>query len=437
LCVVYGPKAAQFRTHHSAIDSTALLGRKVKVIFAGGLSCEGREQDMPISAWQVICLSQKLPLIDGEPPSTELPEALFGAQPVRVAVSVPGWNAAEIALPPLDEKGGCSVQEPIILRRKLADLALSMPAAGTDYETAEVVWVHSLEEEPLALPLGRNTFIPLDFKGAKRLVLPTGVYRCTLKGRNVARVRDFDLITALVLHARGERSAVVSLPPSLSRTFVGFAGSAVDPQSPDGPTGFFCGIDLNLRKNTGDLLLSFLPLQREQVLQYPDLKPRPDTVWPISNLFLEDPVSLAFDCPLSHADYRMVIHAADGRVTLLPELIVPDDERQQNELLNRMRALIQAQARNAAGKPDRFDPHYLHLPMQQLPNYENLVSRDHFARHLTRLARTAVKPIELGAEVTVRQDGQQLWEVHVGSLYGEPDRSERHGASTAHPATGL
>ncbi len=307
---------------------------------------------------------------------------------------------------------------PLILRREMITLALTMPPGGTDYDTAEVIWIRSLEEEPSAQPPRESPIIPLDFAGTKHLApLPTGIYRCTLKSRSGARIRDFALSASLVLRAKATPT-VLSLPPSLSRTYIGWAGSTIDPRQPGDPTGFFCGVHLDLRKNTGEVSLAFLPLHREQSLRYGDLKPRPDTVWPISNLFLEDPVSLAFDCPLSHADYRMVLLAADGRVTLLPELILPEDERQQSELLGRMRTLIQVQARNAAKNPDWFDPRYVQLPAQQLPNNENLASRDQFARHLAKLSRTPVKSIDLGSQVTVHRSGRDLWEVQVESIEG-------------------
>ena len=420
---------SQTRTGASPSSTTeefppaASTANRIRVIFAGGLSCEGRERDIPTSAWQITWLSRQLPLTDASPPAVELPADVPGAHPSRLTVRVPGWNEATITLPPPAENGCFYVQEPVALSRKMAGVALTIPALGTDYDIAEIVWVRSLDEEPLALPLGRNAYVPLNFAGTKRLEpLPTGIYRCTLKGRSDARVRDFDLSPELALGTKKDASTptVLDLPPSLPRTYVGFAGFAADPEQTDRTTGFFCGINVNLRKNTGDLLLAFRPLQHEQSVRYSDLKPRPDTVWPISNLFLQDPVSLSFDCPLSHVDYRMMVYAADGRFTVQPELILPDDERQQKELLGRMRALIQIQARKAAERPNFFDPQYAHLPVQQLPNYENLLSLNNFVRHLTRLSRTPAVPIDLGSQITVRQAGSFSWNVHVDSIHSEP-----------------
>ncbi len=430
LCLVLGgvgwfkdwDRHARPATERSGAASPA---RVVKVFFAAGLVCEGREQDIPISAWQVTCRSQHLVMTDASPPSAELPVELLGANPLRLTVRVPGWSGALITLPPAAEDGCFYIPDAITLPREMACLDLTMPVVGTDYDMAEVIWLRALDEEPLALPLGRSSFVPLDFHDTKRLApLPTGIYRCTLKSQDGARIREFDLSPELALHARKDPSApmVVTLPPSLSRTYVGFAGSAAESGQAGGSTGFFCGINLKLRKNTGELLLAFRPLLREQSVRYSDLKPRPDTVWPISNLFLQDPVSLSFDCPLSHGDYRVVFRAADGQFTAQPELVLPEDGLQKKELFGRMRALIQVQARNAAANPDLFDARYARLPVQQLPNYENLLSFDHFARHLGRLSRIPAKPIELGSQITVRQAGQSSWDVHVDSIYGEPTR---------------
>jgi len=88
------------------------------------------------------------------------------------------------------ENGCFYIKEPTVLSRETASVALAMPTMGTDYDVAEIVWLRAPDEEPLALPLGRNAFVPLNFTGIKRLApLPTGIYRCTLKGRSDARVK--------------------------------------------------------------------------------------------------------------------------------------------------------------------------------------------------------------------------------------------------------
>jgi hypothetical protein len=206
----------------------------------------------------------------------------------------------------------------------------------------------------------------------------------------------------------------------LPRFYVGFAGLAADPQQGGGPaTGLFCGVSIHLRKNSGDLLLASRPLENAQAVRYSDLRPRPDTVWPVSNLFLEDPVSLAFDCPLSHVDHRMLLSGADGRFTILPQMILPEDERQQRDLFGRMRTLLQAQVRNAAARPDFYDSRYLRLPAQQLPNYENFASFANFTRHLTRMSQASAHPIDLGAQLSLQKLGPNGWKARVDRL---PDR---------------
>lgn len=411
----------------SGSQQGANSGKTVKVFFAGTLTCEGRERDMPLSNWQIVCRARHFSLSDGTLPSFELPEEFLMAGAPRLSLRVPGWKEVEIEFPPVDSAGEATASAPILLRRERTEVELRMPAGGTDYDIAEITWLRSLDEDPLALPLDRSAAVPLDFKGIKPLApLPTGIYRVTLKSRSPERIRDFVLRAEMTLRAAPEdreRPPIsILLPPSLSRTYIGFAGSASNPQSAEGRTGFFCGVNVNLRRNTGHLLMAFPAMRRDQVLRYADLKPRPDTVWPISNVFLEDPVRMAFDCPLSHADHRIIIHAEDGCVTLTPELIAPDDDRQRMEMLDRMRALIQVQVRSSTQYPEWYDPRYFGLPVQQLPNYDNLTSRDVFNRHLQRLAHTAGKAIEVGAKVTVRQEGESAWDVQVGRIYGEDDR---------------
>lgn len=411
------------RARANRAAAAALPPKTTKVFFTGGLGCAGQEHALPALAWQITCLSQRLVVTSDSPPSVELPLDLMGDDPLRLAVCVPGWNPTILTLPPAAENGCFYIRDPVVLSREMACFALAMPTVGTDYDFAEVAWLRPLDNEPLATASGAPALIPLDFNGMKRLApLPSGVYTCTLKGRGAARIRDFHLRPELALRPNKDQSlsSSVSLPPSLSRTYIGFAGSAADSQQSGGSTGFFCGVSINLRKNGGELLLAFRPLENEQSLRYADLKPRPDTFWPISNLFLQDPVSLAFDCPLSYVDYRMVLHAADGRFTLLPELVPPEDGGQQRELLERMRALIRAQAHSAAGNPGSFDSRYARLPVEQLPNFENLLSPNHFARHLARLSRTPATMIELGSQITVQREGQSSWDTHIRSAYSDP-----------------
>ena len=402
-----------------ADDRGASHPPKGRIHFSGGLACEGRESAVPLAQWEIICMSRHLAVSGDTPPQVELPESVLAANPANLAVQVAGWSRIDLKLPPVDEQGDCFITPPVVLRREMAGLCLSMPSGGTDYDTAEISWVRPLGEEPLATPPKHGQSVSLNFKTAGSCIsLPTGIYKLTLKSRTPARIREFVLAPELALRHRGEHpessAASISLPPSLSRTYTGFGGSSMTPQSAEGPTGIFCGININVKDGSGDFILVFQPMNREQTLRYGALKPRPDTVWPISNLFLEDPVRLAFDCPLSHADHRMTISAADGRITLVPTYIAPENDRQQSDMFDRMRALIQVQARTAGQKPAWFDPRYLNLPAEQLPNFANVLSRERFAWHLSRIARNPVQPFELGSRVTVRQSGEGAWDVQVG-----------------------
>lgn len=395
---------------------------RVRVFFAAGLACEGREKDIPLAAWQITCLS-KIPINATTPPSVDIPVGANGTGPSAFSIQVPGWEAKVITQFSPAENGGYFLRDPVILRRDTASFSLEMPAVGTDYDVAQVEWLRSLPGEPLALPMGKEVFVPLDFAGAKRLPpLPTGIYRCVLKGRSDVRARDFNLVSELALAPlqSSPRHRTLPLPPALPHFYIGFAGLASDPQQGGGSaTGLFCGINIHLRKNTGDLLLASRPLQNAQVVRYGDLRPRPDTVWPVSNLFLEDPVTLAFDCPLSHLDHRMLLSGADGRFTILPQMILPEDERQQKDLFTRMRTLLQVQARNAAARPDFYDSRYLRIPSQQLPNYENFASFANFTRHLSRMSQAAARPIELGAQLSIQKSGANGWKTQVDRM---PDR---------------
>ena len=400
-------------------DLRTSFPKKGRILFSGGLACEGREGVEPLTQWEITCMSRHLAVSGDAPPQAELPESLLAANPANLALQVAGWSRVELKIPPVDEQGDCVVTSPIVLHRQMAGLCLNMPNGGTDYDSAEITWVRSLDEEPRATPPKHGQSVLLNFKTAGSCVsLPTGIYKLTLKSRTPARIREFVLAPELALRQRGEHpespSVSISLPPSLSRTYTGFGGASMTPQSAEGPTGIVCGLNINVRDSSGDFILVFQPLDREQTLRYGTLKPRPDTIWPITNLFLEDPVRLAFDCPLSHADHRMTIFAADGRISLVPTFIAPENDRQQSDMFDRMRALIQAQVRTAGQKSAWFDPRYLNLPAEQLPNFANLLSRERFAWHLSRIARNPVKPFELGSRVTVRLIGGGMWDVQVG-----------------------
>ena len=387
--------------------------RSALVRFEGGLGCESGE-NLTLSQWEAMCLGHRLTFSGQTPPQLELPAELLSANPSSITLHVPGWEPLEVKLPALDDRGVGIIASPVVARRETSAFSLNMPRGGSDYDTAELSWVRPLEEQPLASPPAESFSVPLSF-AASMLVpsVPTGIYRLVLKSNSPERIRDFTLAPAVAVRAQTRRAPAISIPPSLSRTYVGFAGSTLDQRSTDGPTGFFCGVNVNLKKNWGELALTFQPLHRAQTVRYGNMLPRPDTLWPITNLFLEDPARLAFDCPLSHADHRMILLAVDGRITLAAEPIAPESEQQQTEMLARMKTLIQAQVRKSRQDPHLFDPRYLNLPAEQLPNYDNLASRENFSRHLGRIIRTPVKPLELGVEVTVRRDSDNTWGVAV------------------------
>lgn len=393
-------------------------GARTRIVFSGGLVCEGREGDVPASAWQASLHNQLLAVEEAPQPWINAPSSLLASGAGNLTLHVAGWKAASIRLPPADE-GVIHIREPIALARETSPVALAMPSRGTDYDIAEIVWLRALDSEPLALPLGKSAFVPLDFQGVKQLGnLPTGIYHCVIKGRDQTRTQDFDLCPELLLTPVKEHTAakVVSLPPALPHKYIGFAGFAANPPPDTGWTGFFCGLELDLRGNSGNLSLTFRPLPATEATRYDDLKPRPDTMWPISGVFLKDPVSISFDCPLSHIDHRVTLSASDGQFTLLPEMIRPEDERQRKETFARMKNLIANQSKYAQEHPDDFDPRFSRVPLQKLPNFDYLGSLDAFSKHLLRLSRVPAKPIELGSEVTVLQVSETLWRARIDRI---------------------
>lgn len=291
---------------------------------------------------------------------------------------------------------------PPVLIRASAPVVLRMPDGGSDYDLVEFGPLDG--GSPAAEPL----IFPLDFEREKTVAVPVGRHRVVIKSRTPDRIRDFVLNPAL---AAGTGAPEIALPPTLSRDYTGLADQTTDPQ--DGPIGFFCGFSIDVRGNRGTAILAFEPLQRARTLRYTDLHPRPDTVWPVTNLFLADPAHLTFDCPLSHADHRVTLDLADGRATVLAELVAPEDPQRIAEARERMRKLILAQARDVAGHRAWFDPRFVDLPPAKLPNAESLESDELYARHLARIAGSPPRLIEVGAQVSVghRRDG--AWSVKV------------------------
>jgi hypothetical protein len=403
------PSPDEFETPRPADEGPAL-------IVAGGLVCTGLETPVPAAEWQVTCLAQRLPAIPGQIVRIPIPEALAAAHPSSVTVTVPGWTPTSVKLPARDTHGDWAISTPLTLPRETARISLAMPASGTDYDTLAIEWLQPLDGEPRATPPSQPQVVPLTFKRSKICEpLPTGFYRLVLQSRTPERIADFVLIPSLVLRATASQSPPpsFSLPPSISRSYTGLADSAPDPQDDEYPVGFFCGVNIDVRRNSGEAILAFQSLRREQTLRYTSLRPRPDTVWPVTNLYLADPAHLTFDCPLSHADHRLTLDLADGRATLLAEVLMPDDRDRMREMLERMVSLIQSQAHDSLKHPERFDPRYLKLPVNQLPNYDSLLSLDKYARHLTRIAQSPLRQIEIGAQIVVRHNGRSGWSVNV------------------------
>jgi hypothetical protein len=290
-------------------------------------------------------------------------------------------------------------------------VVLRIPPGGSDYDFAEFSWRGPLADQPLATPPAEPPQFALDFPREKEIALPTGRYRLVIRSRTPDRVRDFGLHPGVTA---GAGTPEIALPVSLSRSYTGLAGHTPDPQDGKYPIGFFCGFSIDVRSNRGTALLAFESLRRVQTVTYATLRPRPDTVWPVSNLYLADPAHLTFDCPLSHADHRITLDLADGRATVLPEIILPEDPRRTREALERMRKLIRAQAAETARRRAWFDPRYVDLPVARLPNQENLESEQRYARHLARIAASPARPIEVGAQVSVRHGRDGAWSVQVG-----------------------
>ena len=304
--------------------------------------------------------------------------------------------------------------------RKTALLKLKKSDAGVDYDTAQTDWIRPLANEPFATP--RQQSETFDLNAPAIPPMPTGVYRIILKnGNHPQRIRDFVLVQEIEL--TNTRGTSLSLPSSLARDFIGVPGVIHGLQPGDAPVGFFCGLHVNIQENRGCMLMAFRSLKEEKV-RYADLQPRPDTCWPISNLYLENPARLEFDCSLNHADYRVTLETVDGRVTVLPRFIMPETEQQRTDMLERMKALIRTQAMESGSAssdlPAGYDPGFKNLPPEEMPNFRNIASMEQFQRYLERISINGTKRIEIGAQVSVRRPRGQVWEFQLEPTYAPP-----------------
>ena len=312
-----------------------------------------------------------------------------------------------------------AIAQPALEVRESATLCLAMPAGGTEYSTLEAAWLRPLDGEsgPAETPQVRS--IPLQFEGVKRLTgLQDGIYKLTLKGKFPERIRDCVLAPDLAVRSRDRGSASpppsVCLPERLAGAYIGYAGIAAEPKPGESPVGTFCGIAIDLEGNRGELMVSFEPIERDRTFLHRDLRPRPDGVWPIGNLFLESPSRLAFDCPLNHGDYRCFLDRTDGHITFHARIVPPETDSQRAELLTRMRLLIRNQVRASAQAPGWYEPRFLNQPAERLPAYEKLSSPDRFEQYLTKMALIPDTKVELGGRITANHpSGEGLWRIRV------------------------
>jgi len=393
------------------------LPPSAKISFTGALTCEGILAPASHAGWVISCLGERLELRDTPQPEVEIPGRLMAANPSRLAIEVPGWKRVEIPWPSLDDSGHAIISEAITLVRQRADLSVELPPGGTDYDSIELLWLHPLDNQPAASMLEPVRVVPLDFSGRKSLTgLATGIYQVTLKSRTPDRIAPFILQHTLTI--TDERTLpVLSIPSSLSRTYIGFGHSTSYTPTEEGRYAVVFGVNLNVRKNSGELLVDFKSLRRDQTFEYADLRPRPDCFWPIGNLSVTDPGRITFDCPLFYADHRMTLNAADGRITLNTELIMPSDDRELWDMLSRMRDLLNGQARKAARDPSWFDPRFINQPLDRLPSNDDLLSRDRYSRHLARVATARKQTIELGARLGLRMDAEDSWDIQLTRVY--------------------
>ena len=327
-----------------------------------------------------------------------------------------------------------------------AVLRFSIPSTGTDYDTIETAWIRPLSapdqrrdaaatlmpggpsfQSGSGLPplqdAGATTKLPppsgpllvrtvLGSQPAPSLTLPTGVYRITLKSlSDQERIRPCVLVPALELRAEIP-CPPVPVPPSLSGDYVGFGGivPALEPHGT--PIGFFCGITLDIQANSGRLLVAFQTLSGTTV-RFPKLKPRPDTSWPISNVYLEDSARVAFDCAMNHADFRVTIDASDGRTTMVPRFMAPESGEARVELLTRMRALMKEQLRASQAAPEDFDSAFRGIKAEELPTYKKLETLEQFEKHLARMELGATATIEIGSELSMKRTADGHWKATV------------------------
>lgn len=389
----------------------------VRVMLSQGIVRESTEGTAPEGSIIAVSSGGRFSVTSGVPAHVDLPvDPSSGWR--RVSFVCPGWNAVDINFPAAAMDREVSVNQPIKLSRSTTALKLVLPKGGVDYDSAQLTWVSPLEEEPAATPPPNPARLELSQDSSPVFEnIPTGIYSLSLRSKHASRVKDFVVDSSV--RCGSSTAAAMPLtcivPAALPARLIGFAGLAPDPSKKNPAAGMFCRVDIDVRANAGTLAMAMRPLATAQAIRFADVKPRPDTVWPVSNIVLVDPTRVEFDCPFSHADHHFVLIAADGLITLKGEMLPVEDASLRDEMFGRMRTLIQEQARFAGQNRAAFDPAYAGLQAQQLPNFAELSSPQEFAAHLRRLSRSALTAIELGESALALKAADGGWTVKTAN----------------------
>jgi hypothetical protein len=351
----------------------------------------------------------------GDGPTIVVPEVFFRSLGISAPLRLPGWEAVTILVPPRDAQGRATVAEPVQLVRSVSSFRLEMPAAGCDYAAVELVWKAPHNEEPSATPPATPLSRTLSFRGEQLWeAIPTGTYKLVLKGANPRTVPDFCLDDDLRITkpGRGGDGLTRVLPPTLSGSYITYVP---DHQSSSGRevNASFYGVRLDMAKGTGEVLAAISPIREGAEITLRHLKPRPDTLWPVSNLVLREPVRCEFDCPLFFVDYRLTLSTADGVITIKGEFIPPEDPRSQADLLARMRLLCRQQMQRAFTDATPFAPGSVSSDYQRLPYFSVLANPDVFGQHLRDRRHHVHDLLELGTSVVMTRGNGGAWEARL------------------------
>lgn len=401
------------RSSPAISDQSCLL-----VVFARGIRADDAHPlPIPASGCSIFFNGEHTTLQSGD----WLAAKLKGPGPRRERLTdhleIPGWLEVPLAALPPNERGEIIVKDPITLTRATARLDLARTPGGCDYTTADLVWKKPLADEPSATPpeepLRRN--LPqqgiLAWEG-----IPTGVYSLVLKGGDPRRVADFVLDPELAITSSSHgASGVVSraLPPSLSGCYITYVPTRDLAGASSATTASFYGVRLDIARGTGEVMAALSPVGDGQEITLQQLKPRPDTLWPLSNLILRDPSRAEFDCPLFFVDYHLTLETADAMITLKGEFIPPEDARSQAELLSRMRLLRQRQVQLAASNAGMFEPGSVRADFQRLPFFSVLATPELFGAHLRDRGHHVHSSLDMGRSVIMSRGTGGGWEARL------------------------